>query len=104
MSLPSFLVQILANLVMETLHSDLRDTIGPRLKGKMQQKQRSWMLVSSPGGSTRTKEFENVAERFLPADFQCGVQTGVVSHHRAVQRAGGSMRSQESPAGRQLAN
>lgn len=40
-------MQILANLVMETLHSDLRDTIGPRLKGKMQQKQRSWMLVSS---------------------------------------------------------
>lgn len=32
---------------MEILHSDLRDTIGPRLKGKMQQKQRSWMLVSS---------------------------------------------------------
>lgn len=40
-------MQILANLVMETLHSDLRDAIGPRLKGKMQQKQRSWMLVSS---------------------------------------------------------
>ncbi|CAF92560.1 unnamed protein product, partial [Tetraodon nigroviridis] len=38
--------QILANLVMETLHSDLRDAIGPRLKGKMQQKQRSWMLIS----------------------------------------------------------
>uniref|UniRef100_A0A674N9B8 Niban apoptosis regulator 2a n=1 Tax=Takifugu rubripes TaxID=31033 RepID=A0A674N9B8_TAKRU len=38
--------QILANLVMETLHSDLRDMIGPRLKGKMQQKQRNWMLIS----------------------------------------------------------
>lgn len=47
MSLLLFSVQILANLVMETLHSDLRDLIGPRLKGKMQQKQRSWMLVSS---------------------------------------------------------
>lgn len=46
MSLRLFSVQILANLVMETLLSDLRDTIGPRLKGKMQQKQRSWMLVS----------------------------------------------------------
>lgn len=47
MSLLLFSVQILANLVMETLHSDLRDMIGPRLKGKIQQKQRNWMLVSS---------------------------------------------------------
>lgn len=39
-------VQILANLVMETLHPDLRNAIGPRLKGKMQQRQRNWMLVS----------------------------------------------------------
>ena len=40
-------VQILANLVMETLHPQLRQLIGPRLKGKMQQRQRHWMLVSS---------------------------------------------------------
>uniref|UniRef100_A0A665VUY2 Niban-like protein 1 n=1 Tax=Echeneis naucrates TaxID=173247 RepID=A0A665VUY2_ECHNA len=38
--------QILANLVMETLHPELRDVIGPRLKGKMQQRQRNWMLIS----------------------------------------------------------
>ncbi|XP_034997229.2 protein Niban 2 isoform X1 [Hippoglossus stenolepis] len=38
--------QILANLVMETLHPELRNVIGPRLKGKMQQRQRNWMLVS----------------------------------------------------------
>ncbi|KAL0965384.1 hypothetical protein UPYG_G00280590 [Umbra pygmaea] len=38
--------QILANLVMETLHPELRSLIGPRLKGKMQQKQRNWMLIS----------------------------------------------------------
>uniref|UniRef100_A0A3B4U790 Niban apoptosis regulator 2a n=1 Tax=Seriola dumerili TaxID=41447 RepID=A0A3B4U790_SERDU len=38
--------QILANLVMETLHPDLRNVIGPRLKGKMQQRQRNWMLIS----------------------------------------------------------
>ncbi|KAE8284844.1 Niban-like protein 1 [Larimichthys crocea] len=38
--------QILANLVMETLHPELRSVIGPRLKGKMQQKQRNWMLIS----------------------------------------------------------
>ncbi|XP_035463220.2 protein Niban 2a [Scophthalmus maximus] len=38
--------QILANLVMEGLHPELRSAIGPRLKGKMQQRQRSWMLIS----------------------------------------------------------
>ncbi|XP_047425530.1 protein Niban 2a [Mugil cephalus] len=38
--------QILANLVMETLHPELRKVIGPRLKGKMQQRQRNWMLIS----------------------------------------------------------
>lgn len=38
--------QILANLVMETLHPELRDLIAPRLKGKMQQRQRNWMLIS----------------------------------------------------------
>ncbi|XP_058472916.1 protein Niban 2a [Solea solea] len=38
--------QILANLVMETLHPELRSVIGPRLKGKMQQRQRNWMLIS----------------------------------------------------------
>ncbi|XP_071397769.1 protein Niban 2-like isoform X2 [Centroberyx affinis] len=38
--------QILTNLVMETLHPELRNLIGPRLKGKMQQRQRNWMLIS----------------------------------------------------------
>ncbi|KAM3874410.1 protein Niban 2a [Diretmus argenteus] len=38
--------QILSNLVMETLHPELRNLIGPRLKGKMQQRQRNWMLIS----------------------------------------------------------
>ncbi|KAM9322699.1 protein Niban 2a [Pholidichthys leucotaenia] len=38
--------QILANLVMERLHCELRNVIGPRLKGKMQQRQRNWMLIS----------------------------------------------------------
>lgn len=40
-------VQILANLVMETLHPELRNLIVPRLKGKLQQRQKDWMLVSS---------------------------------------------------------
>ncbi|XP_072518478.1 protein Niban 2a [Salminus brasiliensis] len=38
--------RILANLVMETLHQELRTLIGPRLKGKLQQRQRNWMLIS----------------------------------------------------------
>ncbi|XP_076836850.1 protein Niban 2a [Brachyhypopomus gauderio] len=38
--------QILANLVMENLHSELRSLIGPRLKGKLPQRHRDWMLIS----------------------------------------------------------
>lgn len=38
--------QILANLVMETLHPELRNLIVPRLKGKLQQRQKDWMLIS----------------------------------------------------------
>ncbi|XP_061656594.1 protein Niban 2a isoform X2 [Syngnathoides biaculeatus] len=38
--------QILANLVMESLHPEMRNAIGPRLKGKMQQRQRDWMFIS----------------------------------------------------------
>uniref|UniRef100_A0A672QIZ0 Niban-like protein 1 n=1 Tax=Sinocyclocheilus grahami TaxID=75366 RepID=A0A672QIZ0_SINGR len=37
---------ILANLVMETLHPELKNLIVPRLKGKLQQRQRDWMLIS----------------------------------------------------------
>ncbi|KAG9354474.1 hypothetical protein JZ751_001184 [Albula glossodonta] len=37
---------ILANLVMETLLPELRTLIAPRLKGKMQDRQRNWMLIS----------------------------------------------------------
>ncbi|XP_056301980.1 protein Niban 2a [Danio aesculapii] len=38
--------QILANLVMETLHPELRNQIAPRLKGKLQQRQKDWMLIT----------------------------------------------------------
>uniref|UniRef100_A0A673FKY4 Niban-like protein 1 n=1 Tax=Sinocyclocheilus rhinocerous TaxID=307959 RepID=A0A673FKY4_9TELE len=37
--------QILANLVMETLLPEMRDLITPKLKGKMHERQRNWMLV-----------------------------------------------------------
>lgn len=38
--------QILANLVMESLHPELRSVIAPRLRGKLQQRQKHWMLIS----------------------------------------------------------
>ncbi|KAB5528642.1 hypothetical protein PHYPO_G00142590 [Pangasianodon hypophthalmus] len=38
--------QILANLVMEKLLPELRDLISPRLKGKMQERQKNWTLIS----------------------------------------------------------
>nr|XP_055035487.1 protein Niban 2a [Misgurnus anguillicaudatus] len=38
--------QILANLVMETLQPELKNMIVPRLKGKPQQRQKDWMLIS----------------------------------------------------------
>uniref|UniRef100_A0A3Q3WAD5 PH domain-containing protein n=1 Tax=Mola mola TaxID=94237 RepID=A0A3Q3WAD5_MOLML len=38
--------QILSNLVMESLLPVLRDLISPRLKGKLYERQRNWMLIS----------------------------------------------------------
>ncbi|KAK3538846.1 hypothetical protein QTP86_015971 [Hemibagrus guttatus] len=38
--------QILANLVMEKLLPELRDQISPRLKGKMQERQKNWTLIA----------------------------------------------------------
>ncbi|KAK5622675.1 Protein Niban 2 [Crenichthys baileyi] len=38
--------QILSNLVMESLLSELRELISPRLKGKLHERQRNWMLIT----------------------------------------------------------
>ncbi|XP_054876475.1 protein Niban 2b isoform X2 [Poeciliopsis prolifica] len=38
--------QILSNLVMETLLPELRELISPRLKGKLHERQRNWMLIT----------------------------------------------------------
>lgn len=38
--------QILSNLVMEGLLPELRELISPRLKGKLYERQRNWMLIS----------------------------------------------------------
>ncbi|NP_001085586.1 niban apoptosis regulator 2 S homeolog [Xenopus laevis] len=39
-------VQVLSNLVMEDLTPDLKNIICPKLKGKPQERQRMWMLIS----------------------------------------------------------
>ncbi|XP_069465791.1 protein Niban 2-like [Ambystoma mexicanum] len=39
-------VQVLNNLVMEELIPELKNMIGPRLKGKPQERQRVWLLIS----------------------------------------------------------
>ncbi|XP_031457426.1 protein Niban 2 [Phasianus colchicus] len=38
--------QVLSNLVMEELLPELRNAIGPRLKGKSQERQRTWIQIS----------------------------------------------------------
>ncbi|XP_015135171.2 protein Niban 2 isoform X2 [Gallus gallus] len=38
--------QVLSNLVMEELLPELRSAIGPRLKGKTQERQRTWIQIS----------------------------------------------------------
>lgn len=38
--------QILSNLVMESLLPELRELISPRLKGKLYERQKNWMLIS----------------------------------------------------------
>ncbi|KAG7240008.1 hypothetical protein INR49_028066, partial [Caranx melampygus] len=38
--------QILSNLVMDDLLPELRELISPRLKGKLHERQRNWMLIS----------------------------------------------------------
>uniref|UniRef100_K7FQH7 Niban apoptosis regulator 2 n=1 Tax=Pelodiscus sinensis TaxID=13735 RepID=K7FQH7_PELSI len=39
-------VQVLSNLVMEELVPELKNTIGPKLKGKAQERQRLWIQIS----------------------------------------------------------
>lgn len=41
--------QVLSNLVMEELLPELRTAIGPRLKGKAQERQRTWIQVRGWG-------------------------------------------------------
>ncbi|XP_072287293.1 protein Niban 2-like [Pyxicephalus adspersus] len=39
-------VQVLTNLVMDEIIPDLKNTIGPRIRGKPQERQRTWLLIS----------------------------------------------------------
>ncbi|XP_030647623.1 protein Niban 2b [Chanos chanos] len=59
--------QILANLVMEKLVPELRDLIAPRLKGKLFEKQKSWILIcDAVYGLVQTQtqaEYQAIVER-----------------------------------------
>ncbi|XP_040178910.1 protein Niban 2-like [Rana temporaria] len=39
-------VQVLSNLVMDEILPDLKNSIGPRLRGKPQDRQRTWLMIS----------------------------------------------------------
>ncbi|CAI9577602.1 unnamed protein product [Staurois parvus] len=39
-------VQVLSNLVIDEILPDLKNIIGPRLRGKPQERQRTWLLIS----------------------------------------------------------
>uniref|UniRef100_A0A672JZA8 Niban-like protein 1 n=1 Tax=Sinocyclocheilus grahami TaxID=75366 RepID=A0A672JZA8_SINGR len=65
--------QILANLVMETLLPEMRDLITPKLKGKMHERQRNWMLYNMwvralpvPCGLRRLSLREHLGALVLP--------------------------------------
>ncbi|XP_072309745.1 protein Niban 2-like [Eucyclogobius newberryi] len=65
--------QILACLVMEELHPDLRSVIGPRLKGKLQQRHRSWMLIS---GAVYKQVLAQTTARYEALSDCCEAQRG----------------------------
>ncbi|CAL1569634.1 unnamed protein product [Knipowitschia caucasica] len=67
--------QILANLVMEQLHPDLRAAIGPRLKGKLQQRQRSWMLIS---GAVYKQVLAQTTNQYEALSEGCEAQRGAL--------------------------
>uniref|UniRef100_A0A3B4YXH0 Niban-like protein 1 n=1 Tax=Stegastes partitus TaxID=144197 RepID=A0A3B4YXH0_9TELE len=57
--------QILSNLVMEGLLPELRDLISPRLKGKLHDRQRSWMLISDAVYSLVQRQCQDQYEAVL---------------------------------------
>ncbi|XP_055009357.1 LOW QUALITY PROTEIN: protein Niban 2-like [Boleophthalmus pectinirostris] len=65
--------QILANLVMEDLHPDLRSVIGPKLKGKLQQRLRSWMLIS---GAVYRQVLNQTTAQYESLSQDCEAQRG----------------------------
>lgn len=54
-------VQILSNLVMEELGPELKAELGPRLKGKPQERQRQWIQISD---AVYRLVYEQAKERF----------------------------------------
>ncbi|XP_022614153.1 niban-like protein 1 [Seriola dumerili] len=61
--------QILSNLVMEGLLPELRELISPRLKGKLHERQRNWMLISDAVYSLVQEQCQTQYEALLQ---KCG--------------------------------
>lgn len=57
--------QILSNLVMEDLLPELRELISPRLKGKLHERQRNWMLISDAVYSLVQRQCQDQYEAVL---------------------------------------
>lgn len=71
--------QILSNLVMEELLPELRSAIGPRLKGKAPERQRTWIQVWGWGGTPLPAHPAWGAPRF-PAGLLCPSSPGHFPH------------------------
>uniref|UniRef100_A0A3Q1I4H6 Niban apoptosis regulator 2b n=1 Tax=Acanthochromis polyacanthus TaxID=80966 RepID=A0A3Q1I4H6_9TELE len=57
--------QILSNLVMEDLLPELKELISPRLKGKLPERQRNWMLISDAVYSLVQRQCQDQYEAVL---------------------------------------
>uniref|UniRef100_A0A8C3A134 Niban apoptosis regulator 2a n=1 Tax=Cyclopterus lumpus TaxID=8103 RepID=A0A8C3A134_CYCLU len=100
--------QILANLVMESLHPELRSVIAPRLRGKMQQRQKHWMLISDALYrqvlSQTTSQYEALAEacEALRAPLDGGLRTDMDQIIASKEHVSSKMRALVLPKAEQL--
>uniref|UniRef100_A0ABM5F6Z7 Protein Niban 2 n=1 Tax=Pogona vitticeps TaxID=103695 RepID=A0ABM5F6Z7_9SAUR len=64
--------QVLTNLVMEELLPELKNMIGPRLKGKAQERHRVWIQVSD---AVYRMVYDQTKARYEAAVVECELQT-----------------------------
>ncbi|KAJ7308012.1 hypothetical protein JRQ81_008512 [Phrynocephalus forsythii] len=64
--------QVLTNLVMEDLLPELKDMIGPRLKGKAQERHRVWIQISD---AVYRMVYDQTKARYDAAVAECELQT-----------------------------